>query len=87
MNEITDKQHARPNPAWKIPNKLNAFLVVAVSGCALLWLWLGSRYGNRTEVLILMGIAYSYLMLTNYSLMHEAAHDKLHTNKQLNYLN
>ena len=37
-------------------------------------------------MLIPLGIIYSYLMLTNYALMHEAAHDKLYSHPRLNYL-
>ncbi|MEN8180081.1 MAG: fatty acid desaturase [Pseudomonadota bacterium] len=78
--------HIKPDPSWQIPDKLNMTLVFLVIGCALLLLWLGNQVSDRLEILILLGIVYSYLMLTNYALMHEAAHDKLHTNARLNYL-
>ena len=76
----------RPDPAWQIPNKLNMILLFSACGCALFCLWLGNQYSDRPEILIPLGIGYSYLMLTNYALMHEAAHAKLHTNSRLNYL-
>lgn len=76
----------KPDPAWRIPNQLNMLLVFVVIGGALSLLWLGEVYKGNTGLLILFGILYSYLMLTNYALMHEAAHDKLHTEKRFNYL-
>ncbi len=78
--------HIKPDPSWRIPDRLNLLLVVIVMSSALLLLWLGTQYADRLEILIPLGIVYSYLMLTNYALMHEAAHDKLHSNPRLNYL-
>ena len=75
-----------PDPSWQIPDRLNMVLVFAVSSSALGLLWLGNQFTDRTGILVLLGIGYSYLMLTNYALMHEAAHDKLHTDNRLNYL-
>jgi fatty acid desaturase len=75
-----------PDPSWRIPDRLNMLLVLFVLSSALLLLWLGGRAGDRLELLIPLGIVYSYLMLTNYALMHEAAHDKLHSNPRLSYL-
>ena len=76
----------KPDPSWRIPDRLNMLLVFGVISSALLLLWLGSRSNDRLELLIPLGIVYSYLMLTNYALMHEAAHDKLHSNPRLSYL-
>ena len=78
--------HLKPDPSWKIPDKLNLLLSFAVATLALFWLWLGNQYVDHPVVLLLLGVGYSYLMLTNYSLMHEAAHDKLHSNGNINYL-
>jgi fatty acid desaturase len=76
----------KPNPNWRIPDNLNLILVSLVCASALLLLWLGSRYHQRLEIVIPLAIVYSYLMLTNYALMHEAAHDKLHSNGRISYL-
>lgn len=78
--------HIKPDPSWQIPDRLNVMLVLSVCGLALFCLWLGNQYIDQPAILILLGLGYSYLMLTNYALMHEAAHDKLHTSKTLNYL-
>lgn len=74
-----------PDPSWKIPDRLNILLSLSVSFFALMMLWLGNRHIDQPAILLLLGILYSYLMLTNYSLMHEAAHDKLHSNSKVNY--
>ncbi|MBW9265107.1 MAG: fatty acid desaturase [Candidatus Thiodiazotropha sp. (ex. Lucinisca nassula)] len=78
--------HTRPNPSWKIPNGLNITLVLIVSPLLLFLLWLGNHYVEQPLVLTLLGIGYAYLSLTNYSLMHEAAHDKLHSSTTVNYI-
>jgi len=77
---------ATPDPRWRIPARHNVALVALVWTAALALLWLGSRFEGSWWVLIGLGIVYSYLMLTNYSLMHEAAHDKLHPHPPLNHL-
>jgi len=79
-------EQIKPDLTWKIPNRLNTFLVTIIIACSLLLLWLGSRYSEQIGILTLLGVVYSYLMLTNYALMHETAHDKLHANSSLNYL-
>ncbi len=72
-------------PDMPIPDRLNLFLVALVfSGCVAL-LWLGSQLTAWYSVL-LVGIAFSYLMLTNYALLHEASHGNLQSNARLNYL-
>ena len=85
MNEQTVTR-LYPQDNWKIPDRLNILLVVFVATLSLFWLWLGSHFVERWELLILCGIGYSYLMLTNYALLHEASHDKLHSNPELNYI-
>lgn len=83
---MTRAARIRPDPDWAIPAVLNSVLVIAVCAGAVLLLWAGSQYHDRLEILLPMAVAYAYLMLTNYALMHEAAHDKLHPNPRLNYL-
>lgn len=66
-----------------IPYRLNTALVAAVSltACGLLWLgsWVDSWYA-----VLAIGILYSYLLLTNYALLHEASHHMLHPNSVAN---
>ena len=72
-------------PDMPIPTRLNLCLVVLVFGGGVTLLWLGSHvtawYG-----LLLVGVVFSYLMLTNYALLHEAAHGNLHPSARVNYL-
>ena len=56
-----------------IPDRLNVTLTVLVFGAAMFLLWLGSWVSHFAAVLG-VGIVYSYLLLTNYALLHEAAH-------------
>jgi fatty acid desaturase len=68
-----------------IPDRLNLFLVVAVFSAALALLWLGSR-GEEWYWALTVGVVYSYLLLTNYALLHEAAHGNLQSSRRRNYL-
>ena len=79
-----------PNPTLPtadlpVPNRLNTLLVVLVfaSSVALLWLasWLESWWA-----IVGVGIVFSYVLLTNYALLHEATHSNLHTSRAWNYL-
>src|SRR5262245_47623616 len=67
-----------------IPNRLNFTLVGSVSSCAIALLWLGSWVEEWYAVLG-VGVVFSYLLLTNYALLHEASHNNLHSNKRANY--
>jgi fatty acid desaturase len=78
-----------------IPDRLNLVLVALVFSGGVTLLWLGSRvtewYSPRAGAwglcwLGLVGVAFSYLMLTNYALLHEAAHGNLNSRWRLNYL-
>jgi fatty acid desaturase len=70
--------------AMPIPNMLNTALVFIVVASALGLLWLGSHVTQWYSVLA-VGIAFSYLMLTDYALLHEATHDNLHSRSGMNY--
>ena len=70
--------------AYPIPNRLNVALVIGVFIMAVVLLMLAS-YTTSILVQIMIGVIYSYLMLTNYSLLHEAAHEKLNSRKRINY--
>jgi fatty acid desaturase len=75
-----------PPPAdMPIPNRLNLVLVALVFSCGVALLWLGSQAGPWYLV-VLVGVVFSYLMLTNYALLHEAAHGNLHSGARVNYL-
>jgi fatty acid desaturase len=67
-----------------IPNRLNCALVLADVSLAVALLWLASWLTAWYAVLP-VGIIFSYLMLTNYALLHEATHDNLHSNPRWNY--
>lgn len=73
-----------PAPAeMPIPVRLNLLLVAAVVVGALGLLALSARVHGAAR--LLCGIAFSYLMLTGYALLHEAAHDNLHPDPRLNH--
>jgi fatty acid desaturase len=81
-----DTPHYGSPPAdMPIPNRLNAVLVALVVGSGLALLWLGSHV-TAWYAILLTGAAFSYLMLTNYALLHEAAHGNLNSSPRVNYL-
>ncbi len=74
-----------PSPAaMPIPDRLNLALVGIVLTLAVALLWLGSRVEAGWAVLA-VGVAFSYVLLTNYALLHEATHNNLHSRKRVNY--
>jgi fatty acid desaturase len=74
-----------PTPAdMPIPERLNALLSIGVFVAALALLWLASRVTSWLAVCG-VGIVYSYLLLTNYALLHEASHGNLQTSARRNY--
>ena len=73
---------ARPSE-MPVPSALNLALLVVVTGVAIGLLWLGSRVDHWYQVL-LVGIMFSYVMLTDYALLHESAHGNLHSNRIAN---
>jgi fatty acid desaturase len=68
-----------------ILDRLNLLLVLGVFSAGVALLWLGSRMESWYAILA-VGIAFSYLMLTNYALLHEATHGNLNSRPRLNYL-
>ncbi|HFD13088.1 MAG TPA: fatty acid desaturase [Crenotrichaceae bacterium] len=70
--------------ASEIPGRLNCVLGTFVFGGGLLLLWGGSRVELVWS--IPLGIVFSFLMLTNYALMHEAAHNVFHHRSIVNHL-
>ena len=67
-----------------IPNRLNFFLVVLVTVCAIGLLWIGSRVQSWYGVAVI-AVLYSYLMLSNYALLHEGTHHNLNEDPKWNY--
>jgi hypothetical protein len=59
---------SNPNVKIKIRGGLNIALVILVQVFAFGLLWLGSRVGWLWSIPI--GIIFSFLLLTNYALMH-----------------
>jgi len=68
-----------------VPNRLNLALVLLVVALAVGLLWLGSRVESWWAVLG-VGIVFSYVLLTNYALLHEATHGNLHSSPRVNYV-
>jgi len=71
-------------PDMPIQNTLNALLVLSVGAAAIGLLWLGSRLETWYTVLP-VAVVFSYVLLTNYGLLHEAAHGNLQSNSWHNY--
>jgi fatty acid desaturase len=74
---------SRP-PGMPIPNRLNFGLLLLVFAAAAALLWLGSR-ATTWPIVFAIGVAFSYLLLSNYALLHEATHLNLHDNLTANY--
>lgn len=66
-----------------VPDRLNLVLVFVVFGAAIVLLWLGS-WVEKWYAVLGLGIAFSYVLLTNYALLHEATHHNLHSNPRMN---
>ncbi len=74
-----------PPPDMPIPDRFNVCLVVAVFIGAVALLWLGS-HAHAWYLTLAVGVVFSYLLLTNYALFHEAAHGNLHSDPRTNRL-
>ena len=80
-----EPNYGRTPPDMPIPNRLNLFLVAFVFCGGVFLLWLGSR-ATAWYAVAAVGAAFSYLMLTNYALLHEASHGNLNSGGRANYL-
>jgi fatty acid desaturase len=76
---------AGPPPDMPIPDRLNVSLCFAVFTAALGLLWLGSR-AQEWYTILAVGVGFSFVLLTNYALLHEATHGNLHSNADINYV-
>ena len=65
-------------------DNFNLALGVFLQLTALLMLWLVSH--AETLVALLAAVIFSFLMLTNYCLIHEASHNNLNSNSRLNWV-
>jgi len=70
--------------AKTIPARINLIIATGVVTVAVSLLWLASNLDLIWS--IPLGVVYSFVLLTNYALMHEATHDVLHPNPRLNAL-
>jgi len=68
----------------KIPSFINVVIASGVFLLAIILLWVGSRVDLLWS--IPLGILFSFILLTNYALMHDATHDVLHENSTVNWL-
>jgi fatty acid desaturase len=68
--------------AHTIRNRLNIALVAAVQVAAWALLWIGAH--TTGAWILAVGVAYSFLLLTNYALIHEGTHDNLHADARWN---
>jgi len=75
---------AEPPAEMPVPNRLNLLLVMIVFVLATGLLWLGSHVEKWWAVLG-TGILFSYVLLTNYALLHEGSHGNLQTSARRNY--
>jgi fatty acid desaturase len=71
-------------PDMPIPDRLNFVLVCIVFAAAVALLWFASRVTNWWALLAI-GIVFSYVLLTNYALLHEATHSRLQSSERGNY--
>ena len=71
-------------PDLPVPDRLNLLLSLAVFAGAVGLICAASCVRNRLAVLG-VGIVFSYLLLTNYALLHEATHANLQSNPRRNY--
>ena len=69
---------------YPIPDRLNTFLVTLISITAAGLLCLASHTSSWIATLI-VGVVFSYAMLTNYALLHDATHDTLRSTTKANY--
>lgn len=75
---------------YPIPARLNLLLTGLIVSAAIGLLWLASVVVSdsgwlRGSIISMgIGIAYSFLMLSNYALMHEATHGQLHPQVRIN---
>lgn len=70
-------------PDMPIPDRLNLALALVVPVAAVGLIWFASLVMSWW-VVFGVGVGFSYLLLTNYALLHEAAHGNLHSHPRVN---
>jgi len=78
-------ERTAPPADMPIPDRLNAMITIFVFCAGVALLLLGSWLEWWPAVLA-VGVLFSYLLLTNYALLHESAHHNLHSRPVLNRL-
>lgn len=68
---------------YPVPDRLNSLLVGGVLLAAIGLLWLGTRLPGAW--ILLPALGYSFVLLTNYALIHEATHSVLHSDPRRNH--
>ena len=84
MQRVSGRAVGSNPPDMPVPDKLNLVLSLAVFAGAIALIWLASMVESWL-VVFGIGILFSYLLLTNYALMHEATHRNLQSNQRRNY--
>lgn len=67
-----------------IPDRMNLILAPTVFLLGLGLLWLGSA-ATHWYLVLAVGVVFSFVMLTNYALLHEASHENLQSSGRRNY--
>jgi fatty acid desaturase len=67
-----------------IPERLNLIIAATIYVAVIFLLWLGSQLDWAGTFAV--GIIFSFILLCNYALMHEATHDMLHSRRGTNWL-
>ncbi|MEO8764986.1 MAG: fatty acid desaturase [Ginsengibacter sp.] len=70
---------------YPVPVKINIFIIVACSLFYFLLIYAGS-HAHTTAVKFLVGLAFGIVMIPVYSLMHESAHNALHSSRRWNVI-
>src|SRR6187397_414803 len=74
-----------PAEEYKIPGKINMIILLVCSCAYFTLLWAASHVDHYGWV-VLMGVLFAFIMVPVYSLIHEAEHGILHSNKRINDL-
>jgi fatty acid desaturase len=72
-----------PGEEYRIPNQINTAILVGCSVTYFTLLWAASHVDHYGWV-VLLGILFAIIMIPVYSLIHEAEHGVLHSNRLVN---
>ena len=68
---------------YPIPSRLNMF-IIAVCTVAFFGLFMAGNHIHQVWIRLLLGLSFGIVMISVYSLMHEAAHNTLHQTAKVN---